>query len=228
MHRRLGLTLLELLVVIALISILTALLLPTLSRARESAWRTSCANNLRQIGMAFEMYLLENNETYPFAQDPVSTNPTYWLWMGRGWRPVLEPYIPRGSGPGVFWCPTDPRAELRYSSTSYAYSMAFYHSPEQINEMTETAATYTNPLPPVPQGVSQVLYPSKKVLAGEWFANHSAFSTDVGWFGTGGSRLYLFADGHVEYLPWDCLLPANDGGPNPNLTRDGIHGYDIP
>jgi len=223
-----GLTLVELLAIIAIVTVLLALILPALSRVREGAWRTSCANNLRQIGLAFEMYLLENNETYPYAEDPVHTNPTYWLWMGRGWRPVLEPYVPRGEEPGVFWCPSDPRAEVRYSSTSYAYSMAFYHSPEQINAMTRTEDTYTNPQPPVPQRVRNVQYPSKKVLAGEWFSNHAAFGTDLGWFNQGGWRNYLFADGHVQYLRWDVLFPANDGMPNANLTRDGIRGRDVP
>lgn len=227
-RRPAGLTLIELLVAIAIVAILAALMLPVLSRARENARRVLCANNLRQIGMAFEMYTHEHKETYPAAQDPVSTNPPYWLWMGRGWRRLLEPYVPRGKdNPGVFWCPSDPRAESQYDSTSYAYSMAFYHSPEQINAMTRTEDTYNNPVRTIPQRLSGVVTPSKKVLAGEWFANHCAFATDRGWFGQGGTRLYLFADGHVEYIRSEDILPANDGLPHPNLTRNGIRGQDI-
>src|SRR2546423_1916938 len=78
-----GFTLVELLVVIAIIGVLLALLLPAVQRARESANRTHCANNLKQIGLAVHLYHDQNN-----VLPPARTSDT-----GVSWAVILLPYI---------------------------------------------------------------------------------------------------------------------------------------
>lgn len=229
LKRYLGFTLVELLVVIAIIALLLSILMPSLMKVKSLANRLKCAHNLKQINLAVNLYINANENAYPCAQDPVSTSPFYWLWMGRGFRLFLEPQLGGhidANSPSVLVCPSDPTVKEKFEATSYAYSMAFYHSPQQIDNMNSTADTYSNPQPSIPQKSFAVTHPSDKIIIGEWFSNHEPVDEEKGWWNWQGSRNYLFADGQVDYLEAEEILPARDNLPHPNLTINGIRGID--
>src|SRR6266404_3138407 len=91
-------TLIELLMVIAVIAVLAGLLLPALSRAKESARSTSCLTNIRQIGLASVTYSLDETGHLPWFRNWLFTKPGD-LTTGR-----LYPYL---SSKAVYLCPSD-------------------------------------------------------------------------------------------------------------------------
>ncbi len=87
---RSGFTLIELLVVIAIIAILAALLLPALARAKQRGQRAACLSNLKEIGLAFSIYLTDSGDRFPDRRD-------------------LKASLPGGYHPWTTWPPSDPR-----------------------------------------------------------------------------------------------------------------------
>ncbi len=105
-------TLIELLVVIAIIGIIAALLVPALGKARENARRAICANNLRQIGMAFHMYIDEHNSKFPQQGSYVPPGP---LWCHE-----ISPYLDNND---VWNCPNYKYSiPLQCEHSSYCYN----------------------------------------------------------------------------------------------------------
>jgi len=151
-HR--GFTLIELLVVVAIIAVLLALLMPVSSRAHALAKRLKCAGNLKQLTLAWQMYLSDNDECF---YQGVNANIKYGGWKGlRGWWPrVLNPYVGL-SDPNrvteqdakVFRCPADrggvPGGALhekayRLHGTSYQTNI-FLIGPDSCRPFSERTA----------------------------------------------------------------------------------------
>jgi len=96
-----GFTLIELLVVMAILALLASLLLPALRRARESGRATACLSNLRQAGLALQLYLQDNKNRLPFMLDQSMSSTTNGL---PGPDKVLSGYL---GNLGVLRCPSD-------------------------------------------------------------------------------------------------------------------------
>lgn len=79
---RRGFTLVELLVVVAIIAVLISILLPATRRAREAANRTVCLSNLRQFGLAFQLYANDHRNQIPLGYGVGQKQLNYLLWIG--------------------------------------------------------------------------------------------------------------------------------------------------
>ncbi|MGI5818574.1 MAG: prepilin-type N-terminal cleavage/methylation domain-containing protein [Armatimonadota bacterium] len=183
--RRSGFTLIELLVVIAIIAILAAILFPVFARAREKARQANCQSNLKQIGLAFEMYVQDYDEMYPMTAMQASPYANYSY-------ETLHPYLMNDQ---IWYCPSAD--DRRYAPNRRLVGLA--------PPPNSTDSTFLKK--------SQIMFPTQKILAGDtgraWYIyNHTQTDPDspartyglYPWHN--GQANVVFADGHVKSVNW--------------------------
>lgn len=208
-------TLIEILVVIAIMTILAAILFPAFGRARENARRASCQSNLKQIGIAAMQYLQDNDEHYMVA-DHEATPPYAWF------QP-LQPYI---KSEQVFKCPSlgqetaTPNPNTDYIINGFfAHGVSqalFQHPAEQIMVAEREKDKEVFDYHPWTEGTELTAPEMNENIARERHFN--------------GSN-YIFADGHVKWLRYEATFPASIGtkdyGDGNGPQEVGLHNRDL-
>ncbi len=138
-------TLIELLVVIAITALLTTLLLPALNNSKAAAKRIQCASNLRQLGLAAQMYF-DDHDGLTFAYKTGETNGGVLYWFGwledgaegeRAFDAKLGPLYEYVNGLGVEVCPslnyTSGHFKLKAKGAAYGYGYNVHVSTNQFS-----------------------------------------------------------------------------------------------
>jgi len=215
-----GFTLIELLVVIAVIAVLMGILLPSLSMARMHAKRVVSTSNLRQIGLAMELYTQDNQGFFPETSHGLTGTQAV---RQRSWIFTLKPYV--GDVNEIRICPADPHREERLAQNTSSYVMNEYIAVDAVNPFGGTVGkSYRNAfkLKRPPQTITTFVGADDLSAALTSDHTHSRLwflpAPNVPWDtlrediqpdryagrrandNTKGSSLYLYADSHVENL----------------------------
>ena len=177
--RRGGFTLIELLVVIAIIAILAAMLLPALSKAKQKAQQTNCLNQLRQLGLGFNLYLGDFNDTMPSDGSRIGWHQEDWIW----WQPSGNPLYTLDKSPllvminartNILRCPMDLDDKGRTTSAPpsgyyFSYSVNGLGDPQASPPTSGLASNWRGPAysPWTPFKVTRVHRPSDLIMLAE-------------------------------------------------------------
>lgn len=203
-----GFTLLELLVVIAILGIILSLLFPALGRAREGARRAQCANNLRQHGIAWYLYLDDHDEHFPLytdVEDPYTfggkkgSYPSFQVPATlRPLNPYLDIYDDTSGNVEIFHCPDDnaPMSSIEESETMFEYAGTSYYFNWKI--LYYTAGGTSPTLGPRP--LSSITVPHDKLYMEKDIAFNHPGHGGKGYDGGNSAVpvMVLFVDGHVK------------------------------
>lgn len=181
MNKRNGFTLIELITVIAIICLLSAMLLPEVGKFQDRAQSVVCVNNLRQIGAGVLSYLGENDNTYPVIE-PNENNPVYTdgEFEEITAKPMLDVLAPYGVTDQVLKCPTDIKGANWYAKqdphTSYEWRITVDHENAVAPKVYGGRRGY---------GV-RIAKPSRVTICTDFEGIHA------------GKMNRLYADGHVS------------------------------
>lgn len=155
LSRNRAFTLIELLIVIAIIAILAAILFPVFAQARGKARQSACSSNERQLGMAVQLYVQDYDEQYPNGLGVVGGQR---VWAGEGWAGQCSPYVKSAD---IYRCPSDtPGQRGKWDwPVSYAYNINFVAVPDE--------GDYEEEPPPAGVSLGAVRAPARSVLVFE-------------------------------------------------------------
>jgi len=222
-------------VVIAVIAILAGLLLPALARSKSAAKRTSCQNNLRQLGAALTMYSDEHGRFPPMVQHIVVMNGIKPEGSGVSiWNALLLPYV--GESRELFYCPAFPphfRWTTNRSANWYAYptniqgNRPFCYAINQFGVAGVGSLGLQSSQPGIGRRPSEIRSPANMIAigddtastnkVGDWgrFIVWRAFGdadnrSGVGNVHSGGANM-VFVDGHIEWArKHEWLAPTDE------------------